>query len=701
MFSTGSVGSGRTSGSEPDDSTQYECDSEGTSATTNSELSVGERREQLRKKVTIQKTSSGVSPYTQREAAQPRFKTLREATRVALGLVLDHFYKFRGGYKLSPAELRRNATVEQQQQQQQQLQQSILNHASSMTNGASSNNGNKGSAEKINTGPSATGSATAPVPPSQYTLKLSPEVVFQQRRKRLLALLGEGDDDVENEGSSSSGMAMKDSHTAPHPTLSSKDESDANTNISLSSQRHQRRHHQPSSASSRQMSKKKRVKYLKQLPLSSSISEGPPFTVQRLAEVLVSPERYYTQTHKLCNCLEKLLLVTSSSTAFGGHTGGDTSQSRREARELAALANEKERERRLRRRMSSVSSVDDLDDKESNQGRPNSASSSEMPPFSENPKKSPSENLVTSKNTDDAENSAHAREFLEAAARASLRSKFDHVAIDPHAASAAAERVGRASSPPPPSLNMSASPQNIALQAHGTGSFVRQHLQDQPGGSVVGESYSDALAHHHLLARSPSPILFSGPDSAMHLLQMHHAAALAGMPLSGNPLDVVIDPDAASASSNAGGASGTAAGGAGGPMPEGSAAAAAASGEDGDPEADPGRSSASNSDVDSESDDVSLDDSASDRSDGSDTGSLKDAPYEPFTAARVMALNRMQQQQRSQSRALNPALPSTGSHLGDGFRPPADSEYQSGDSVDSMVAEDSGGSDSSSSDLAD
>lgn len=98
--------------------------------------------------------------------------------------------------------------------------------------------------------------------------------------------------------------------------------------------------------------------------------------------------------------------------------------------------------------------------------------------------------------------------------------------------------------------------------------------------------------------------------------------------------------------------------------------------------------------MDSEGDDVSLDDSASDRSDGSDSGSGQ--AYEPFTAARVMALNRMQQQQRLQ---LN--RQTTLQHGGEGFRPPADHEYQSGDSIDSMMAEDSGGSDSSSSDLAD
>jgi hypothetical protein len=60
--------------------------------------------------------------------------------------------------------------------------------------------------------------------------------------------------------------------------------------------------------------------------------DGPPFTIQRLAEVLVAPGRCYKQTHKLCNCLEKLLLVSSSVDAFGGSTGGETSQSRSEVR---------------------------------------------------------------------------------------------------------------------------------------------------------------------------------------------------------------------------------------------------------------------------------------------------------------------------------------------------------------------------------
>ena len=110
---------------------------------------------------------------------------------------------------------------------------------------------------------------------------------------------------------------------------------------------------------------------------------------------------------------------------------------------------------------------------------------------------------------------------------------------------------------------------------------------------------------------------------------------------------------------------------------------------------DQGRSSASNSDIDSESDDTSFDDSASDRSDGSDFD-----PSTPMglseTAARVMALNRMQQQHRREQYLQDRALRQVAS-----FQPPPDSEYQSGDSIDSTMAEDSCGSDSSSSDFTD
>jgi hypothetical protein len=35
-----------------------------------------------------------------------------------------------------------------------------------------------------------------------------------------------------------------------------------------------------------------------------------PFTIQRLLEILLQPTKYYSSTHKLCNALEKLLLIS-------------------------------------------------------------------------------------------------------------------------------------------------------------------------------------------------------------------------------------------------------------------------------------------------------------------------------------------------------------------------------------------------------
>lgn len=47
------------------------------------------------------------------------------------------------------------------------------------------------------------------------------------------------------------------------------------------------------------------------LTLLNKFEHDAPFTVQRLAEVL-SDSSQYQSTHKLINCLEKLLSVTSS-----------------------------------------------------------------------------------------------------------------------------------------------------------------------------------------------------------------------------------------------------------------------------------------------------------------------------------------------------------------------------------------------------
>ena len=132
------------------------------------------------------------------------------------------------------------------------------------------------------------------------------------------------------------------------------------------------------------------------------------------------------------------------------------------------------------------------------------------------------------------------REMLEAAAR-SLRTKFDHVGIDPHSSPdrdvrAIAENRGMTNSPPPPSLAMSAAASNMALSGHsGVAGFVR-HLHDQS-------------SDHGGIARVPSPLIFSGGDSAMHstthnmhMLQLHHAATLAGIGSAAHShLDLTID----------------------------------------------------------------------------------------------------------------------------------------------------------------
>jgi hypothetical protein len=404
--------------------------------------------------------------------------------------------------------------------------------------------------------------------------------------------------------------------------------------------------------------------------------------------------------------LEKLLLVISSTNAFGGSTGGDSLSRRREERELAALADEKGRQesklrqRRLRKRNSSP--IDELVAEETSDS---SSSVSTEHGMKEDTIIRDSENKsrsfpVKSDNEDEAmianesstspeqkqrvggSSKSTSREMLEALARASLRTKFDHVGVEPLPSNmnereiqTMVENRSMTNSPPPHNLNMTASGPNIALPNHaggGVNGYVRQHQH-------LSEQQQNA--DHNAVARATSPILFSSGNDAnletatnLHMLQLHHAVALSGRSNS-SPLELMtIDASTISqirSQSNAAGAGGS--------------------------ESTDGRSSASNSDVDSESDDM-FDDSASDRSDGSDSGST--THHEPFTAARAMALNRMQQQQRLQQSRVLTSLGS--SHHSEGFRPPVDSEYQSGDSIDSMRCEDSGGSDSSvSSDFAD
>lgn len=147
-------------------------------------------------------------------------KTLRAALRSALSLVLDHSYCTRGGYKLSPAELRIHAAAV--------AAQTAASNAIAAA-AAAADGGSGGGSEKENS------PELADLEPP------SPEKTFLQRKRRLLALLG--DDSLSDA-----------SEAPPHSPL---------------------HHHGPSYLGGG----------------VSEFHEGPPFTIQRIAEVLVAPER--------------------------------------------------------------------------------------------------------------------------------------------------------------------------------------------------------------------------------------------------------------------------------------------------------------------------------------------------------------------------------------------------------------------------
>lgn len=352
-----------------------------------------------------------------------------------------------------------------------------------------------------------------------------------------------------------------------------------------------------------------------------SSSFGPPFTIQRVAEVLLAPERYYLQTHKLCNALEKLLLVTLPSSAFGGGTGGDTSQSRREEQEIAALADKKEkdeseqrmRKHELKRRISS-SSYDGGDP------------IIEMNVSVETPEsKKQMSNIKTSKSTSEQD-----------------RRSTNRILGDSQGSS----------------LPLSVSMYQPGAVGQSQGGFNARSSDSYPS-SVVNQD-NDSVQRDLQVADPLSNALYQTTSQGLNpLMNNHH-------------MEIVIGQGGATASS--------------GDVPYLD-------------QMDAGRFSASNSDIDSESDDISFDDSASDRSDGSDFEStiLGVGLSEPFTAARVMALNRVQQQHRREQYLQDRASRQvTTSGTTSNFQSIADFEYQSGDSIDSNMAEDSCGSDSSS-----
>ena len=253
VFSPGSVGSGRTSGSEPDDSTtQYECDSEGTSSC--SEFSTERRDHQLRNMQRISLPGESNKPpmaSTDEVNLFPdEYHCLRDVFRMSLGLVLDHWYKQKGGYKLSPAERRRSQTASADNKP------TPANAASSsstpvngektlnpnnITNGShSTSTENKGASpsaggpqnvpEKAFSAPQGPSSSSTDVTKKAFTTE-SAEDFFSQRRRRLLIMLGQTGDNA---------------NRANPPAI--------------------RR-------------------------FQAADDDGPPFTIQRIAEVLLAPER--------------------------------------------------------------------------------------------------------------------------------------------------------------------------------------------------------------------------------------------------------------------------------------------------------------------------------------------------------------------------------------------------------------------------
>ncbi len=360
------------------------------------------------------------------------------------------------------------------------------------------------------------------------------------------------------------------------------------------------------------------------------------------------------------------MLVNSSIDSFGGSAGGDTSQRRREEREIAALADEKGRqESKLRERRIALSKDEPVTDdpaeaflaSQSNETthEDTHADHRKAGTFTgRSEKETMGSNLqsasLAEKISISASSDPHtSREMIEVLTRASLRSRFDPVAENDAQHNLHHERDARTISEhrrmtpsPPPSINSgSASAPSMAISSHAdpnANGYVRNHLAEQNEEHDMVGRYLEATATN------------------MNLIQYHNAIALAGgVSLNRSTTTSSLDNFISQIRSQTGTGPGS--------------------------ESTDGRSSASNSDIDSESDDISFDDSASDRSDGSDSGSS----HEPFTAARAMLLNRIQQQQRFQSRQ----------------QPSVDSDYPSGESIDSTRAEDSGGSDSSSSDMAD
>ena len=497
----------------------------------------------------------------------------------------------------------------------------------------------------------------------------------------------------------------------------------------------------------------------------------PPFTIQRICEILVAPTKYYSQTQKLCNALEKLLLIKSPEGFFGGAgaAGADEEDGRYES---IPLPEEEE-----------------LD------FRKNAARESPMKMTGPSEAELPAQYLSQQQNEEYRrliqEQRQNQSAALTSAASSALNGRFSF------ASSSTSDSIGQGLDPDRDSRLMAfGAGEHVGAEASMLDARSEQELRQTISSSLEGGGTE--IAPGHLIARAPSPVLFAdgtGASATYHRVigmrgeGMGEAAAAAaarqqstsgirdrsGSVEAPEPMDFMV-------------ASRSRAAGLQRQQERGAPDAAVLKDVDGQATGHLSASNSEDGDVDDSmesGDDLSIDDSASDRSDRSDrsdgadsdtgshvpsvaatgtgfpgtgfpgtgtgtgTGTGLSVPavgtnlhavggsapygYEPFAAARVLALNRIHQQQQKQeqflqSRALaavaagthasasatTAAAPSVGQqsglsggiglgaahhhqHLGahNNFRPPPDYEYQSSDSIDSTRAEDSCESDSS------
>jgi hypothetical protein len=155
------------------------------------------------------------------------YRSLKDVFRTALGLVLDYWYHQNGGYKLSPAEKRKSETYSAEKEPSSSKQVNGDHVNNDTANSGVNGTSNGNSGSRRNTDHSAETTDPQTLPEANKGLG-SAESIFQHRRQRLLKMLGQVDG-------------------KPGPNAKKRSRAE---------------HH-----------------------------DGPPFTIQRIAEVLIAPER--------------------------------------------------------------------------------------------------------------------------------------------------------------------------------------------------------------------------------------------------------------------------------------------------------------------------------------------------------------------------------------------------------------------------